>query len=79
MEKCIYKASGNMCARSTSQYHCKIVNDEICGNCFLHQDNPEYAPHVLLKQAISKALEVLPMSDNNQPAVEILTEALKIR
>jgi len=76
---CIYKCeSDGICARSTSKYHCQKVTDAICNECLLQQDKTIVSDKVLLKKAISKALEVLPMTESNQPTVDILTDALKL-
>lgn len=77
--KCFYRGTDNMCCRSTSEHHCKTVTNEICDGCIMKQvGKPQPSDKTLLKNAISRALELLPMDGKNEDVVEILTEALKI-
>jgi len=76
---CIYKCeSDGICARSTSKYHCKKVTDEICKECLLQQDKPFVSDKQLIKNAIKKALDILPYTVNNHKGITILQDALKI-
>ena len=77
--ECFYIGSDNMCCRPTSEHHCKTVTSEICDGCIMKQVGaPEPSGKQQMKNAISKALEVLPMTNKNQPAVDILTKALRL-
>ena len=77
MEKCIYRCQDNMCARSTSNHHTKIVTDEICKTCIVHQSNVQVSKEVLFKNAIRKAIDFIEATDEPE-ALFVLKEALKL-
>jgi hypothetical protein len=77
-DKCVYRCTDGLCGRSTSNHHCQIVTDAICESCDVNSVSLEKSPQQTLKQAISKALEVLPMIPENEHAVDILTAALEV-
>ena len=79
MAKCMYKCeSDGTCARSTCSHHCQQVDDEICSKCLLNQEYPILSGKQLVKNAVKKALEVLPSSIDNREGRELLYKALNI-
>lgn len=78
-KKCIYRSnSDNMCCCSTSNHHCKTVSNAICNICFHNQDTATVSDKQKVKNAIKRAIELLPSTIDNREGKEILYDALKL-
>jgi hypothetical protein len=75
--KCLFKsANDSQCCRSTSEHHCKVVTDEICGACCMHQSKPTIGDKQMFKGIIRKSLKL--METDAAKAIKMLEDALKI-
>jgi len=78
MLKCIYKCgTDKICCCSSSEHHCEVVTDAVCGKCELIQDKPTISPEQRLKNIIIGALDILPSNPGNVDAVALLRTGLR--
>jgi hypothetical protein len=79
MKKCIYRCGDNLCGRSTSDNHCKIVNDDICKLCDGYQRKLLQQTDVLssdTEEVIKNAIFEIKQGRPDR-AIIILEQALK--
>ena len=76
--KCMYKSTNdNQCCRSTCEHHCKVVTDEICNQCILHQDKPTIGDKQRFKIIIKEVIELLNVNDVEY-AKKVLNKAMTL-